>query len=123
MINDMLVGKKPISFNRYTNRLECQIDWKRAVNPDSWFMIECYRVIDPTQYSTVYNDFFLKEYLTTLFKIQWGQNLSKFNGIQLPGGVTLDGQRILAEGKEEKLALEEQMKAGRWSSPLGFQMG
>jgi len=122
-INEMLVGQKPVRFNRYMNKLYIDFDWKRSVNPSSWIMIECWRVVNPETFPDVYNDFFLKEYVTALFKIQWGNNLSKFQGIQMVGGVTLDGQRILQEGTEAKKDLEEQMKAGRWSAPLGFIMG
>jgi hypothetical protein len=59
--------------------------------------------------SEVFNDRFLKRYATALIKYQWGSNLSKFAGIQMPGGVTLDGVRIMTEAKEEMDKIEEDM--------------
>ena len=67
-----------------------------------------YRKIDPTQFTDVYNDVWLKKYVTALIKKQWGQNLSKFEGVQLPGGVTLQGRQILEDANTEIEKLEEQ---------------
>jgi hypothetical protein len=122
-INQMLVGQKPIRFNRHTEKLYIDFDWKRAVTPDMYIIIECTRILDPEQYTKVWNDYFLKQYCTALFRIQWGNDISKFAGIQLPGGVTLDGPRILEQGKAEKLELEDQCKSGRWTEPLGMSIG
>jgi hypothetical protein len=122
-LNQMLVGQKPIRFNRHTEKLYIDFDWKKAVAPDMFLIIECTRILDPEVCPKVWNDYFLKQYCTALIRIQWGNNISKYAGIQLPGGVTLDGPRILEQGKAEKLELEEQMKTGRWAEPLGFFVG
>jgi len=123
LMNQLLIGQKPIRFNRHTEKLYIDFDWKRAVVPDMYLIIECMRILDPEEYTKVWGDYFLKQYCTALFRIQWGNNISKFAGIQLPGAVTLDGPRILEQGKAEKLELEEQVKNGRFSEPLGFFVG
>lgn len=61
--------------------------------------------------SDVWNDRFLKQYATAKLKYQWGSNLSKFAGIQLPGGITLDGPRIMQEAQVEIDKLEEDMQS------------
>ena len=84
------------------------MDWSNAVQSGEYIIIDCYRKIDPTQFTDVYNDVWLKKYVTALIKRQWGQNLSKFEGIQLPGGVTLQGRQILEDANTEIEKLEEQ---------------
>ena len=84
------------------------MDWSNAVTSGEYIVIDCYRKIDPTQFTDVYNDVWLKKYVTALIKKQWGQNLSKFEGIQLPGGVTLQGRTILEDANTEIEKLEEQ---------------
>jgi hypothetical protein len=122
-INNTFTGQKPLRFNRRQERLYIDLDWKKQVFPNVYVIIECYRVLDPSTYTSVWDDYFLKAYTTELFRIQWGENLSKFSSIQLPGGVVLDGPRILTEGKDAKEKLEEQMKSGRWSEPVSFIVG
>jgi methyl coenzyme M reductase gamma subunit len=84
------------------------MDWSNAVTSGEYIIIDCYRKIDPTQFTDVYNDVWLKKYVTALIKKQWGQNLSKFEGVQLPGGVTLQGRQILEDANTEIEKLEEQ---------------
>ena len=84
------------------------MDWNNAVSSGEYIIIDCYRKIDPTQFTDVYNDVWLKKYVTALIKRQWGTNLSKFDGIQLPGGVTLQGRTILEDANTEIEKLEEQ---------------
>jgi hypothetical protein len=122
LIQQMLIGQKPIRYNRYTEKLYIDFDWKKAIRPEDYLIIECYRILDPTQYPQFWNNFFLKEYTHALFKLQWAQNLGKFSNIQLLGGVTLDAAKMLDDAKAEKDALEEKMKK-MWSSPLGFYIG
>lgn len=122
-INQLLVGQKPIRFERYGQKLNIDLDWKRAVSPNGWVIIECYRFTQPSEAPKMWNDWFLKAYCTALFRIQWGNNLSKFAAIQLPGGVTLDGPRILEQGKLEKTELEEKAKTGMFTEPLGLYCG
>ena len=114
LMNQILVGQIPIRYNMHSNRL--YIDYNTAkLTAGEYIIIECYRKIDPTDMTDIYNDMWLKKYATALVKFQWGENLSKFSGIALPGGVTLDGQQMKDEAKEEILRLEEE-------SRLNFEM-
>lgn len=110
LIQDMLVGQKPIRFNRHQNRLYIDFDWNNAVDVGEYIIIEAYRILDPTTFTDVYNDGFLKRYATALLKQQWGINMKKFEGVQLPGGVTLNGQKIYDEATEEIEKLREDVQ-------------
>lgn len=122
LINDLLVGVKPIRFNRHMNRLFVDMSWDQDVAENEYMLIECYRILDPDTYSDVYNDMFLKEYLTALLKKQWGTNLKKFEGVQLPGGVILNGQKIYDEAIEEIRSLREDA-SNRYQLPVDFFTG
>tara|TARA_B100000085_G_scaffold269530_1_gene281018 strand:- start:419 stop:715 length:297 start_codon:yes stop_codon:yes gene_type:complete len=98
------------------------MDWNEDINVDEYLIFEVYRILDPNTYTDVYNDRFLKRYLTALLKYQWGSNLSKFQGVQMPGGVTLDGQRILQEAQEEITKIEEEMQL-RFEEPVNMMVG
>ena len=107
-LDHVLVGEKPIRFNQHNNKLYIDMDWKVDMNEGEYLIIECYRKLDPTVMTDVFNDIFLKRYVTALFKKQWGANLSKFGGVQMIGGVTLNGQQIYMDAISdiEKLELE-----------------
>ena len=107
-LDHILVGEKPLRFNQHDNRLYIDMDWTNDLETDEWLVIECYRKLDPSTYTDVFNDIYLKRYTTALFKKQWGANLSKFNGVAMVGGVTLNGQQIYSEalGDIEKLENE-----------------
>jgi hypothetical protein len=122
LIEMLLVGQKTIEFSRHTNRLYIDMDWKAETNPGEYMIIECYRILDPTEFPDVYNDWFLKRYATALIKRQWGENLKKFQGIQMPGGVTLNGQIIYDESIQEINALENEME-NRYQAPPNFFVG
>lgn len=122
LIDEILVGQKPIRFNRHMDRIFIDMDWNEDITADEYLIFEVYRILDPTTYSDVYNDMFVKRYLTALIKEQWGQNLSKFAGVQMPGGITLDGPRILQEAKEEITKIEEEMQL-RYEMPVNFMTG
>jgi hypothetical protein len=116
-----LVGQVPIRFNKHQNRLYLDMDNAR-VTAGEHFLIECYRKIDPTTFTDVYNDIWLKKYATALVKKQWGQNLSKFEGISLPGGVTLNSSKILDEATQEIEKLEEESR-NNYELPLDYMIG
>ena len=122
LIEMLLVGQKTIEFSRHTNRLYIDMDWKAETNPGEYMIIECYRILDPTEFPDVYNDWFLKRYATALIKRQWGENLKKFEGIQMPGGVTLNGQKIWEESIAEIDQLENEMES-RYQAPPNFFVG
>jgi hypothetical protein len=110
LINDLLTGQKPIRFNRHMNRMFIDMDWTRDVAEGDYIIIEAWRILDPDAYTDVYNDGFLKRYATALIKQQWGVNMKKFEGVQLPGGVLLNGQRIYDEATEEIKDLREEVQ-------------
>lgn len=122
LIDELLVGKKPVRFNRHTDRIYVDMDWDEDIQADEYLIFEVYRILDPATYGDVYNDMFVKRYLTALIKEQWGNNLSKFAGVQMPGGVTLDGPRILGEAREEIVKIEEEMSL-RYELPVNFMTG
>ena len=89
-LDHVLVGEKPLRFNQHDNRLYIDMDWSNDLSVGEYIIIECYRKLDPsTEYTDVFNDIYLKRYVTALFKKQWGANLSKFNGVTMLGGVQL----------------------------------
>jgi hypothetical protein len=122
LLQELFVGKKPIRFNRHTNQLHIDFDWHKDVIPGSVIVLECWSALNPEEWPDVYNDMFLREYTTALIKLQWGQNLSKFDGVQLPGGVTLNGLRIIDEAKEEITTLRERMHT-EFVLPPDFMIG
>lgn len=99
-IDFLLTTDKQIRFNKRQNRLYLDIDWK-SQNADDYLVIECYRILDPNTFTSVYNDSFLKKYLTSLIKRQWGQNLIKFQGVKLPGGIELNGRQLYEDATRE----------------------
>ena len=84
------------------------IDWGSAVAGD-YIVLDCYRIMDPNDFSNVYNDSFVKLYLTALLKKQWGQNLIKFKGAKLPGGIELNGREIYEDAEKELEVIKEKM--------------
>jgi hypothetical protein len=115
-------GEVPIRFQRHMQRLYIDWAWGASEAPKGTVVIaEAYANIDPAIYNKVWNDRWLKEYATALIKRSWGNNLKKFSGIQLPGGVTLNGDKIYEEavGEIEKLETEMQVEYG---APLEFLM-
>ena len=109
-LEHVLVGEVPIRFNQHQQRLYLDMDWNNDVTADEYIVIECYRKLDPTTYTDVYNDMYLKRYATSLIKKQWGANLSKFNGVAMLGGVTMNGEQIYTQAIEEITRLEEQIQ-------------
>ena len=107
-IDFALNTEKQIRFNMRQDRLYLDIDWG-SVNVDDYLIIDCYRLIDPNDFTRVYNDAFLKRYLTALIKRQWGQNLIKFQGVKLPGGIELNGRQIYDDAEKELDKIKEQM--------------
>jgi len=107
-IEEMLIGKQPIRYNRHQNRLSVDMDWQK-VNVDDYLIAKVYKKLDPDTYTDVWGDRWLQRYVTALFQVQWGKNLTKFTGMQLPGGVQFNGEQILQQGLEEKQKLEEEI--------------
>ena len=109
-LSHLLVGETPLRFYEHQRRLYLDMDWSNDVSEDDYLIIECYRKLDPETYTDLYNDIHLKRYATALIKKQWGQNLSKFNEVQLLGGVTMNGEQIYTQAQEDITRLEEQIQ-------------
>ena len=107
-LSHILVGEVPIRFNEHQNRLYLDMDWQ-GIGVGEYLIIECYRKIDPTSYTDMYDDIYLKRYTTALIKQQWGANLSKFGGVAMLGGVTMNGETIYTQAIEEVQKLEEKI--------------
>ena len=105
-------------FNIRQDRLYIDVDWAAAVKVGDYFVIDCFRILDPEDFTKVYNDQFLKRYFTALCKKQWGQNLIKFQGVQLPGGVQLNGRQIYDDGVKEIDELRAKMSSDYEMPPL-----
>jgi hypothetical protein len=113
---------KHISFERHKNQLRIDMDWSTEIAVGNYLVVECYRILDPALYSDVYNDYFLKKYATALIKRQWGANLSKFEGMVMPGGVTFNGRQLFDDANEELTKLEEEVRLN-WEQPVDFYVG
>ena len=122
LIDQLLVGSKSFRFQRHQNRLYIDMNWGTDVTPGEYVLVECYRILDPDTWTDVYNDRFLKRYATALIKRQWGENLKKFEGIQMPGGVTLNGQKIWDEAMAEIDYLEREAES-TYVEPPNFMVG
>jgi len=109
-IDYLLTTDKQIRFNKRQDRLYLDIDWAAQTAGD-FIIIDCYRILDPDTFTNVYNDSFLKLYLTSLIKKQWGQNLIKFQGVKLPGGIELNGRQIYDDAIRELEDIKSRMKA------------
>ena len=107
-ISFLLTPEKNIRFNQRQDRLYLDMDWG-ALSVGQYIIIDCYRVLDPNDYPRVWNDSFLKPYLTSLIKKQWGQNLIKFRGVKLPGGVELNGREIYEDTINELEDIKKRM--------------
>ena len=110
-LDHILVGEKPLRFNQHDNRLYIDMDWKNDLAVGEFIVIEAYRKLDPATNTDVFNDIFLKRYVTALFKKQWGANLSKFDGVAMIGGVTLNGRQIYSEALQDIDKLETEIRS------------
>jgi len=121
MAEELLVGKQPLRFNRHQNRVFIDMDWS-LVTTSEFIIVEAYQIVDPETFTDVYGDRWLARYTTALIKRQWGENLKKFEGVQLPGGLTFNGQKIWDEANDEIRQLEEEMITS-YSLPVSDMLG
>ena len=121
LMENLFTETPPITFHRHKNQLAIEINWAE-VTAGNYIMVECYRILDPNTYTDVYNDRFLKQYLTESIKQQWGTNLKKYDGVALPGGITLNGQAIYDEATEALNKLEEEVEL-KYELPVDFFVG
>ena len=118
-IDHLLTTDKQVRFNKRQNRLYLDIDWA-SQTPDQYIVIDCYRILDPDTFTGVYNDSFLKKYLTALIKRQWGANMIKFSGTRLPGGIELNGRQYYEDGERELEQIKQSMSMEYELPPLDF---
>ena len=112
-VDMILSGTPQTTFSRRQDRLYIWGEWASGINNievGDYLFAEVYQVIDPNSHTSVYNDMFLKNYTTSLIKQQWGLNMSKFEGMQLPGGVTVNGRQIYDDATQELQTLEEKLR-------------
>ena len=107
-MNFLLNTHKQIRFNQRSDRMYLDVDWNN-LQVDEFLIIECYRGLDGEDYSRLWNDSFLKPYLTSLIKRQWGMNLIKFQGVKLPGGIEFNGRQIYDDAEKELQTIRERM--------------
>ena len=118
-IDFLLTPEKQVRFNKRQDRLYLDIDWG-SQPAGEFIVIECYRALDPESFTQIYNDSWVKQYLTALIKRQWGRNLSKFRGVKLPGGIELNGGEILQQGESELSDIKARMMSEYELPPLDF---
>jgi hypothetical protein len=121
LLEQLLVGQQPIRYNRHTNKMFVDMDWNK-VNVGNYLLVEAYEVINPDVYTDAWGDRWLQEYCTEKIKYQWGSNLSKFTGLQLPGGVQFNGDKIKDEAKLAIDSLEKEMISS-YSLPVTDMIG
>lgn len=120
-MQEILSGRQPIRYNRNQNKLYIDMT-KSKVNVGEYIVYECYQVLDPTTYADVWKDRWLQNYATAKIKYQWGANLTKFIGMNLPGGVQFNGEKILNDADEEIKKMEQEMLSS-YSLPITDMIG
>jgi hypothetical protein len=108
VISEMLVGVPMIRYSRHKDRLFIDIEWDKVVT-GNYLLVQAYQVIDPDEFTDAWGDRWLAKYASALIKRQWGANLTKFSGLQLPGGVTFNGEKIYDDADAEIQRIEEEM--------------
>ncbi|NDB84774.1 MAG: hypothetical protein EB127_19015 [Alphaproteobacteria bacterium] len=122
LAEELFVGRQALRYNRHINKLYIDMAWGEKVQVDEYIIIEAYQKVDPDTYSDVWSDRWLQKYATSLIKKQWGENLKKFEGLQMPGGLTFNGQKIWDEAVDELTALEAEMISS-YSLPVSDMIG
>jgi len=122
LAEELFVGKQSLRYNRHVNKLYIDMDWEAKIATGEYIIVEAYQKVDPETYSDVWSDRWLQRYATAQIKKQWGENLKKFEGLQMPGGLTFNGQKIWDEATDEITKLEEEMISS-YSLPVSDMIG
>ena len=122
MLEEIFVGLKPIRYNRHVNKLHIDMNWTDDILTGEYVIVDAYQITDPDTYGDVWGDRWLSRYATALIKRQWGSNLTKFEGVQLPGGLTFNGAKIYDDAEAEIQKLEEEMIVS-YSLPVNDMTG
>ena len=115
-IDFLLEGIKPTRYIATQNKLYLDMDWQADVLLDQYFVIKCWRALDPTTWTEIYDNMWVKDYVSAKIKKQWGANMTKFQNVQMPGGVTLNGEMIYNDAVQELKDLDEQLRQ-QWETP------
>ena len=121
LISEFLVGQQPIRYSRHRNRLYVDTKWEQY-NVGDFLLVEAYEILDPDIFSEVWSDRWLQNYATEKIKYQWGSNLTKFTGMQLPGGVQFNGEKIMQDAKDALDKMEDDMILN-YSLPVADMIG
>lgn len=116
-------GEVPVRFNKHTDKLYIDWDWANDVDTGEYILLEAYAIVDPDEYSDIWSDKWLQKYCAALIKRQWGSNMKKYVGVQLPGGIQMDGQTIFTEALQEIEQLEEELRSTYEMPPEAFLIG
>ncbi len=122
LLSDFLSPEKQIRFSRVTNKLYIDMNWSETVKVGDFILIDAYVIVDPDTYTEAYNDILLKRYVTASFRKQWGMNLIKYQGINLPGNVQFDAQALVSQGNEEMERIEDTLQ-DKYELPPDFFTG
>ena len=122
MLDHILTGERPVRYNQHKGRLYIDMDWAHDVKAGDFMIIECYRKLDGSTFTDLFDDIFLKKYTIQLIKKQWGTNLSKFQGVAMLGGVQMNGEQIYSQAIEEIQKLEEQIQLS-FELPPNYMVG
>jgi hypothetical protein len=122
MLDMIITGEYPYTFNKNTHKLTLQIEMAKRFNPGNYMVFECIRILDPDVYGAVFNEIWVKEYTAQLFKRQWGENLKKYGNYVLPGGLIIQGDKIWTEASEEIDKLEAKLR-DTYEEPIPFLVG
>lgn len=118
----LFAGETPIRFNRHTGQLRLDWDWENDAKVGEYIIIEGYVIVDPEVATSIYNDRMLKKLATAYIKKQWGANMMKFAGMQLPGGVTMNGVKIFEDAVQDIKDLEKEIRE-TFEEPPSFIIG
>ena len=110
LVNKILAPAETIRYNRHTDRIYIDTQWGEDIQTGNYIIFDTYRALDPETYTDVYNDIFLKQYAKALIQEQWAQNLSKYDNISLPGGVTMNADAMRQQAQEEMQRLRQEMR-------------
>jgi hypothetical protein len=122
LIEDLFQPEKAVVFSKVTNKLYLNTDWAKEMTVGDYLVIQAYAALDPEQYTEIFNDRYLKRYVAALIKRQWGSNMSKFDGVALPGGVVMRGGQIYAEAVQEIAQIEQDVLRS-YELPVDFMTG
>lgn len=122
MLDLIVTGEVPFTYNKKIDRLYIQMDWRGRLNANDYIVAQVQRIVQPTTYEKVWNDSWLKEYATALIKKQWGSNITKYSNYTLPGGLVVNGEKIYNDAVEEVEKLEEKLR-DTYEPPPAMQVG